>query len=94
MNVRSETAATLPVFRDPIPTMISTVLFGDGIMIGVPRGRGDHPFGQDIPTFHGRGDGYQLPTGNDKAKITGDFVLLGGEVNPVIKRWASQQLLG
>jgi hypothetical protein len=25
------------------------------------------------------------PTGNGKAAITGDFVLLGGEVNPVIK---------
>ncbi len=51
----------------------------------VPRAESIHESGMDIPASMGVATAINFqPTGNGHAAITGDFVLLGGEVNPVI----------
>jgi Domain of Unknown Function (DUF1259) len=52
----------------------------------VPRSETIHDMGMEVPPSMGTATAINFqPTGNDKAAITGDFVLLGKEVNPVIK---------
>ena len=52
---------------------------------GVPRAETIRDHGMDIPASMGISTAINFqPTGNGHAAITGDFVLLGSEVNPVI----------
>ncbi|HEU4414941.1 MAG TPA: DUF1259 domain-containing protein [Candidatus Angelobacter sp.] len=54
--------------------------------IGVPRAEHVTDAGMSIPNSMGVATALNFqPTGGGKAAITGDFVLLGKEVNPVIK---------
>jgi hypothetical protein len=59
---------------------------GGILQIGVPRAEAITESGIAIPPSMGVATALNLqPTGGGKAAITGDFVLLGSEVNPVIK---------
>ncbi len=59
---------------------------GGVLQIGVPRSETISDSGMVIPASMGVATALNLqPTGNGKAAITGDFVLLASEVNPVIK---------
>jgi hypothetical protein len=59
---------------------------GGILQIGVPRSEAITDSGMTVPPSMGVATALNFqPTGNGKAAITGDFVLLGGEVNPVIK---------
>ena len=56
------------------------------LQIGVPRSETIRHAGMTVPPSMGVATALNFqPTGNGKAAITGDFVLLGSEVNPVIK---------
>jgi hypothetical protein len=56
------------------------------LQIGVPRSETITDSGMTVPPSMGVATALNFqPTGNGKAAITGDFVLLGSEVNPVIK---------
>jgi len=59
---------------------------GGILQIGVPRSEKITDSGMTVPPSMGVATALNFqPTGNGKAAITGDFVLLGSEVNPVIK---------
>jgi Domain of Unknown Function (DUF1259) len=59
---------------------------GGVLQIGVPRAETITDSGMTVPPSMGVATALNFqPTGSGKAAITGDFVLLGGEVNPVIK---------
>jgi hypothetical protein len=59
---------------------------GGILQIGVPRAETITDSGMTVPPSMGVATALNFqPTGNGKAAITGDFVLLGAEVNPVIK---------
>jgi len=59
---------------------------GGILQIGVPRAETITESGMAIPPALGVATALNFqPTGGGKAAITGDFVLLGSEVNPVIK---------
>ena len=59
---------------------------GGVLQIGVPRAETITDSGMAVPPSMGVATALNFqPTGNGKAAITGDFVLLGGEVNTVIK---------
>jgi hypothetical protein len=59
---------------------------GGVLQIGVPRAEGITDSGMTVPPSMGVATALNFqPTGSGKAAITGDFVLLGSEVNPVIK---------
>ncbi|HZQ69804.1 MAG TPA: DUF1259 domain-containing protein [Terriglobales bacterium] len=59
---------------------------GGILQIGVPRSESVVDSGMTIPPSMGLATSLNLqPTGGGKAAVTGDFVLLGTEVNPVIK---------
>jgi hypothetical protein len=52
---------------------------------GVPRAETIRDYGMKVPVSMGTSTAINFqPTGNGRAAITGDFVLLGSEVNPVI----------
>ncbi len=52
----------------------------------VPRGESISDMGTEIPPSMGTATAINFqPTGNGHAAITGDFVLIGSEVNPVIR---------
>jgi hypothetical protein len=52
----------------------------------VSRSETIHDMGMEVPPSMGTATAINFqPTGNEKAAITGDFVLLGKEVNPVIR---------
>ena len=54
--------------------------------VSVPRKERITEMGVEIPPSMGVGTAINFqPTGSGRAAITGDFVLLGGEVNPVIR---------
>src|SRR6202162_3932250 len=56
------------------------------LQIGVPRAEAITDSGMTVPPSMGVATAINFqPTGDGKAAITGDFVLLAGEVNPVIK---------
>jgi hypothetical protein len=53
---------------------------------GVPRAETIRDHGMEVPPSMGVSTAINFqPTGNGRAAITGDFVLLGSEVNPVIE---------
>jgi hypothetical protein len=59
---------------------------GGVLAFNIPRAETIKAHGTDIPI--GMGSGIVInfqPTGNGKAAITGDFVLTGREVNPVLR---------
>jgi hypothetical protein len=59
---------------------------GGVLQIGVPRAETISDAGMPVPSSMGVATALNFqPTGNGKAAITGDFVLLGTEVNNVIK---------
>lgn len=59
---------------------------GGVYQVGVPRSEKITEGGMPIPGSMGLSTALNFqPTGNGKAAITGDFVLLGSEVNPVMK---------
>lgn len=59
---------------------------GGVLQVGVPRGESVTADGAEVPPSMGLATGLNFqPTGNGNAAITGDFVLLGKEVNPVMK---------
>lgn len=59
---------------------------GGILQFGVPRSETITDSGMAVPPSMGVATALNFqPTGNGKAAITGDFVLLGSEVNPVIK---------
>src|SRR5262249_16867918 len=59
---------------------------GGVYQVGVPRAEKISEGGMQIPGSMGLATALNFqPTGQGKAAITGDFVLLGSEVNPVIK---------
>ena len=59
---------------------------GGVLQSGVPRAEPITDSGMTVPSSMGVATALNFePTGNGKAAITGDFVLLGSEVNPVIK---------
>src|SRR4051812_22119748 len=54
--------------------------------VGIPRAETIREMGNDIPPSMGVATSINFqPTGNGKAAITGDFVMLGSEVNDVIR---------
>jgi hypothetical protein len=59
---------------------------GGVLQIGVPRAETITDSGMTVPASMGVATALNFqPTGGGKAAITGDFVLLGSEVNPVVK---------
>src|SRR5205823_9003371 len=59
---------------------------GGVYQVGVPRAEKITADGIDVPTSMGLATAINFqPTGGGKAAITGDFVLIGNEVNPVIR---------
>ena len=59
---------------------------GGVLQVSVPRSETIHSGGLEVPPSMGLSTAINFqPTGGGKAAITGDFVLLGSEVNPVIK---------
>jgi uncharacterized protein DUF1259 len=59
---------------------------GGVFQVGVPRAEAITESGMAIPGSMGLSTALNFqPTGNGKAAITGDFVLIGKEVNPVIQ---------
>src|ERR1700675_4472421 len=59
---------------------------GGVYQVGVPRAEKITDAGMPVPTSMGLATAFNFqPTGAGKAAITGDFVLLGSEVNPVLK---------
>ena len=59
---------------------------GGVLQIGVPRSETITDSGMTVPPSMGVATALNFqPTGSGRAAITGDFVLLGSEVNPVIK---------
>jgi hypothetical protein len=61
--------------------------------VNVPRQETIRSGGMDVPPSMGLASVLNFqPTGNGRAAITGDFVLLGTEVNPVIKALAANSI--
>jgi hypothetical protein len=59
---------------------------GGVLQFSIPRRESIREMGMEIPASMGLGTSMNFqPTGGGKAAITGDFVLLGSEVNPVIR---------
>jgi hypothetical protein len=59
---------------------------GGVYQFGIPRAEPIKDGGMDIPTVMGLANAINFqPTGGGKAAITGDFVLIAKEVNPVLK---------
>jgi UDP-N-acetylmuramyl pentapeptide synthase len=59
---------------------------GGVLQVGAPRAETISDAGMPVPSSMGVATALNFqPTGNGKAAITGDFVLLGSEVNNVIK---------
>lgn len=59
---------------------------GGVLQFSIPRGETIRDGGMEIPPSMGTATAINFqPTGNGKAAITGDFVLLGSEVNPIIR---------
>ncbi|MCE9602995.1 MAG: DUF1259 domain-containing protein [Gemmatimonadetes bacterium] len=89
------TAAPVPFALDSA-AIGSTIGFhgtvnGGVLQIGVPRSETIREMGVEIPPTMGLATAINFqPTGDGKAAITGDFVLLGSEVNPVIRVLQSQ----
>jgi len=85
-------AAAPPAPLDLDTAAVATALGYDGrvngevLQFGVPRSEAIHSGGMEIPPTMGLGTAINFqPLGGGRAAITGDFVMLATEVNPVIK---------
>lgn len=58
---------------------------GRVLQVGVPRAETITDNGMEIPPFMGMATAMNIQIVDEKAATTGDFVLLAGEVNPVVK---------
>ena len=59
---------------------------GGAYQIGVPRGEAIHDNSMAVPPAMGSAEAINFqPTGDGRAAITGDFVLMAKEVNPVLR---------
>src|SRR5581483_7483855 len=59
---------------------------GSVYQFSIPRAERITEMGMDVPPAMGTGTAINFqPTGNARAAITGDFVMLASEVNPVIR---------
>ncbi len=59
---------------------------GGVLQFSVPRAESITAHGEQVPPSMGTATAINFqPTGNGRAAITGDFVMIGSEVNPVIK---------
>lgn len=58
---------------------------GNLLQLGIPRAETITEDGADIPPFMGLATVINLQAVGNRAATTGDFVLLGNEVNPVVK---------
>lgn len=84
----AQTNAELSIDQKQIERIIghSGKVNGGVLQIGVPRSETVKDGGMTIPPSMGIATGLNFqPTDSGRAAITGDFVLLGSEVNPVIK---------
>ncbi len=86
-------APTTPPTALALPTAdLDNILGGAGkanggvYQFGMPRTEAIHEGGMTIPPSMGMSTAINFqPLGNDRAATTGDFVLLAGDVNPVIR---------
>ena len=61
-------------------------IVGGVYQVGIPRAETVHDGGMEVPVAMGSAEAINFqPTGGGKAAITGDFVLMGQEVNPVLR---------
>ena len=88
----SSPPAAAPVTLDLDSAAVSRALGHDGrgnggvYQVNVPRAEVIRSGGMDVPPSMGLGTAINFqPVGSGGAAITGDFVLLGSEVNPVIR---------
>jgi Domain of Unknown Function (DUF1259) len=84
----AQTPAELGFDRKQVEQIIGHAGKANGgiLQIGVPRAETITDSGIAVPPLMGVATALNFqPTGSGKAAITGDFVLLGAEVNPVIK---------
>ena len=84
----AQTSAELGFDQKQVEQIIGHVgkVNGGVLQVGVPRAETITDSGMTIPTSIGVATALNFqPTGNGKAAITGDFVLVGSEVNPIIK---------
>ncbi len=58
---------------------------GDVLQFGIPRAKAVEEGGMEIPPFMGTANSINFQAVGSKAAITGDFVLIAGEVNRVLK---------
>ena len=88
----SAAPAAPPTQIDLDTTAIDQILGAKGTnnggvyQFGIPRAEPIKDGGMDVPPSMGSANGINFqPTGGGKAAITGDFVLIAKEVNPVLK---------
>jgi hypothetical protein len=84
----ASTPAALEIDQKKIEEILGHTgkLNGGILQFGVPRAESVTADGAEVPPSMGLATGLNFqPTGNGNAAITGDFVLLGKEVNPVMK---------
>lgn len=65
---------------------------GKLLQLSFPRNETIQEHGMDVPPFLGMATGINIQAVNSKAATTGDFVLLGDEVNPVVKALTSHNI--
>ena len=92
MGAPAATAAAQPEQIDLDTAMIDSTLGAKGKIVGgvyqfgIPRAETVRDGGMEVPVAMGSGEAINFqPTGGGKAAITGDFVLTGTEVNPVLR---------
>jgi hypothetical protein len=90
-------AATAPAAGTPAPLDLDTGMIdrtlgakgnavGGVYQIGIKRAEDIQDRGMEVPVAMGSGEAINFqPTGGGKAAITGDFVLIAKEVNPVLR---------
>ncbi len=65
---------------------------GKLLQLSFPRKETIQEHGMDVPPYLGMATGINMQAIGNKAATTGDFVLLGDEVNPVVKALASHNI--
>jgi hypothetical protein len=90
-------AAAPPAAGTPAPLDLDTAMIdrtlgakgnaaGGVYQVGIKRAETIQDSGMEVPVAMGSGEAINFqPTGGGKAAITGDFVLTGKEVNPVVR---------
>jgi len=65
---------------------------GNLLQLGFPRQEKIKEHGMEVPPYMGMATGINMQAVGDKAATTGDFVLLGDEVNPVVQALTSHNI--